>query len=173
MISFEQFQNLIKLYIPDNFKFKCFDCGDCCRHEAGYIFLLDDEIKVISKYFKIRKEEFLHNFAFKFSNSVYSLKEKENFDCIFWDESCRNGKGGCSIYKIRPIQCKDFPFWISTFSSKENFEEQASRCKGIMAKDGRLYSSIEIYKLVYMDIKKREIQYKSFLDEETIKLLYY
>ncbi|MCR4422382.1 MAG: YkgJ family cysteine cluster protein [Exilispira sp.] len=173
MISFEHFQSLIKLYIPNNFRFKCFDCGDCCRYEAGYIFLLDNEINLISKSLNINKEEFLRNFTFKFSNSVHSLKEKENLDCVFWDNSIRNGKGGCSIYKIRPVQCKDFPFWISTLSSKQNFEEQANRCKGIMAKDGKLYSSKEVYKLVYMDIKKRETQYKSFLDDETIKILYY
>ncbi len=172
MISFEQFKSLINLYIPENFTFKCFDCGDCCRHESGYVFLLDSEIKTISRFFKLKQDDFISNFTFKFSKQVYSIKERENYDCVFWDKQNRNGKGGCSIYKVRPVQCVNFPFWLSTFADKESFEQQAARCKGIMAKEGKFFNKKEIYKLIYLDLKKRELQYKSFLDDEILRILY-
>ncbi len=173
MISFEQFTKIVKLYIPENFKFKCLDCGDCCRHESGYIFLMPDEINIISNFLKMDPDNFLNIFAFNFSKSVYSLKEKENYDCVFWDEENRNGKGGCSLYKIRPMQCKNFPFWISTFSDKDSFELQKKRCKGIMSQEGKQYRKIEIYKLVYRDLKKRMIQYQSFLSDDIQDILFY
>jgi len=54
-----------------------------------------------------------------------SLKEKSNFDCIFW------GAGGCTVYESRPFQCKAFPFWSSTLNSPESWEAIAAGCPGI------------------------------------------
>lgn len=171
MISFDNFVKIINLYIPINFSFHCYDCGDCCRHESGYIFLLDFEIRKIANYFKINEKEFKSNFTIKISENLYSLKEKENLDCIFWEKENRNNKGGCSIYKIRPLQCKNFPFWLTTFSSKENFEYTAKRCSGIMSKNGRIYKKHEVYKLVYEDLKKRFLHYNEFLSDEVKRIL--
>ncbi|MFN3411861.1 MAG: YkgJ family cysteine cluster protein [Exilispira sp.] len=171
-MSFDNFKNLIKLYVPLNFSFKCYDCGDCCRHESGYVFLLSSELKTISNFFNLKEDEFKKLYAFQFSNNVYSLKEKQNYDCIFWDSSNRNSKGGCSIYKIRPAQCKNFPFWLTTFANKESFDSQAQRCKGLMSKKGKIYKEIEVYKFVYQDLKQRMIHYKSYLSEEIIKILF-
>lgn len=171
MISFDNFIKLIRLYIPTDFSFYCYDCGDCCRHESGYIFLLDAEIKKIAGYFNLSKKEFLNNFTIKLAEEVYSLKEKENLDCVFWDKGNRNNKGGCSIYKIRPLQCRNFPFWLTTFSSKENFDYTAKRCPGIMSKEGRIYKNFEVYKLVYDDLKKRFLHYNEFLSDEVKSIL--
>lgn len=171
MISFEDFTKKIKLYIPIDFSFKCLDCGDCCRHESGYIFLLESEIKKIAKYLNIFLPDFKDNFTIKFAEKVYSLREKENYDCIFWEKENRNGKGGCSIYKLRPLQCINFPFWITTFSSRENFIDQMKRCKGIMSKEGKKYSTKDVYKLVYNDFSKRIEHYLSFISDDVKKVI--
>ena len=35
-----------------------------------------------------------------------SLREKANGDCIFYDQ-----RDGCTIYAVRPRQCRTWPFW--------------------------------------------------------------
>ena len=53
-----------------------------------------------------------------------SLKEKSNFDCIFW-------KDGCSAYAARPLQCRTFPFWPSILDSAAAWELAKSGCPGM------------------------------------------
>jgi hypothetical protein len=65
-----------------------------------------------------------------------SLKEKSNFDCIFWE------KGGCLVYTDRPLQCKGFPFWSPFLASREAWDSLADRCPGV--NKGPLYSKNEI-----------------------------
>jgi len=68
-----------------------------------------------------------------------SLKEKENFDCIFWEN------GGCRVYIHKPLQCSSFPFWNSLLSSESLWLEQKKLCPGIGK--GRTFSFTEIERL--------------------------
>jgi Fe-S-cluster containining protein len=65
-----------------------------------------------------------------------SLKEKLNFDCIFWAD------GGCTIYRARPFQCRSFPFWSSNLISEEAWQSASLSCPGIGR--GVLHSKREI-----------------------------
>ena len=64
-----------------------------------------------------------------------SLKEKSNFDCIFWDR-------GCIVYNARPLQCRNFPFWESIVNSSYSWKIAASGCPGIGK--GALHNEQEI-----------------------------
>ena len=64
-----------------------------------------------------------------------SLVEKPNLDCVFWDN-------GCTIYPVRPTQCRTYPFWPENVESKEEWEAEDERCPGIGK--GRRYSREEI-----------------------------
>jgi Fe-S-cluster containining protein len=66
------------------------------------------------------------------------LKEKANYDCVFW-------KDGCTVYDARPLQCKTFPFWQSNLDSAASWKSAAKDCPGIDC--GRLYSAEEISRL--------------------------
>ncbi len=57
--------------------------------------------------------------------SRLSLREKSNYDCIFWEN------GGCRVYEHRPLQCRSYPFWSAIVSSRKNWEEQKLSCPGI------------------------------------------
>ena len=65
-----------------------------------------------------------------------SLKEKANYDCIFWE------KDGCSVYRYRPMQCRSYPFWSGNLISRRSWEQLKSSCPGIGV--GRLHSRREI-----------------------------
>jgi Fe-S-cluster containining protein len=64
-----------------------------------------------------------------------SLKEKSNFDCVFWNQ-------GCTVYRARPAQCRTFPFWPVVLGSPEAWEIAATGCPGMNT--GKLYSRSEI-----------------------------
>jgi Fe-S-cluster containining protein len=64
-----------------------------------------------------------------------SLKEKSNYDCIFW-------KDGCTVYEGRPLQCRSFPFWESIVASPATWEAAKADCPG-MGK-GALHDAREI-----------------------------
>jgi Fe-S-cluster containining protein len=64
-----------------------------------------------------------------------SLKEKLNYDCVFWNN-------GCTVYQDRPLQCKTFPFWESTVISAEAWKNAGLECPGIG--QGELHSMVHI-----------------------------
>lgn len=73
-----------------------------------------------------------------------SLKEKTNYDCIFWKlPGDTNTAGGCSVYNERPLQCRDFPFWSSTLVSEESWKQTAGECPGMGKGSFYNYNSIK------------------------------
>lgn len=68
-----------------------------------------------------------------------SLREKENYDCVFWEN-------GCSIYPARPLQCAAYPFWPQNLSSAEDWENESALCPGM--NQGSHYSRNQIEELL-------------------------
>jgi len=106
----------------------CEECGGkCCIGESGYIWVNPLEIDKIAKFLNLSTEDFKKTFLIKVGYK-YSLKEKQfenGFACIFFDTINRN----CSIYDVRPNQCRTFPFWDYF---KTNISEVKKECPGIM-----------------------------------------
>lgn len=107
----------------------CEACGGhCCTGETGYIWTKYEEIDAIASFLQLSIEEFATRYLRKVKHR-YSLIEKQlssdNFACIFFDES----KKRCSIYPVRPLQCRTFPFWEQF---KNNEDEVRKECPGIV-----------------------------------------
>lgn len=64
----------------------------------------------------------------------YSIKEQENYDCVFLGADTRR----CKIYRVRPLQCRLFPFWPSMLRDKVAWDFYAARCPGMNR--GKRYS---------------------------------
>lgn len=123
---------------------KCESCGGkCCTGESGYVFVTYDELLLIAKFLNLDIAELISKYCKKVGYR-YSLIEKLNEDatnaessldlaCIFFDTINKN----CSIYQVRPKQCKTFPFWEAHKSDKlnnENLKKLQQECKGIYLK---------------------------------------
>ena len=67
-----------------------------------------------------------------------SLREKSNYDCVFWDN-------GCAVYQARPLQCRTFPFWDSILVSAAAWKAAAEHCPGIGRGRPRSREEIEAY----------------------------
>ena len=110
--------------------FSCTRCSACCRHESGFVFLSEKDASGLGAVLNMDYEEFIEAFCrwvpSENGGERLSLKEKSNYDCIFWSQ-----ERGCSVYETRPVQCRAFPFWSSVLSSKKNWELAAASCPGI------------------------------------------
>jgi Fe-S-cluster containining protein len=67
----------------------------------------------------------------------YSLIEKPNHECVFWD-----ALRGCTVYDARPMQCRTWPFWPAHLESTEAWRRTQAFCPG--AREGRVYPVEEI-----------------------------
>lgn len=107
---------------------KCSQCGGkCCTGSSGNIWIKVQDLEPLAKYLDISTEELLQKYVEK-RGYRFSLKEveieKDNFACIFFDIQSKR----CSIYELRPVQCKTFPFW-SEF--KDDMEYLLGECIGV------------------------------------------
>ena len=117
--------------------FECLQCGSCCSGPGeGYVWLCDEEIKLIAEKLKLENEEFRKNYTRRACGNISLNEDKETKDCIFL------GKEGCTIYKVRPNQCRTWPFWDSNLDSIDSWNYAAQRCPGINR--GRLFNYEEI-----------------------------
>ena len=105
----------------------CETCeGNCCIGESGYIWVSPTDIQNIAGFLSEDIDKFYEKYIQKVKYK-FSLKEIEYNDglkCVFFDEQ----KKGCSIYPVRPIQCRTFPFWEHF---KKNIKEVEDECPGI------------------------------------------
>jgi len=116
-------------------RFECTQCSKCCRFEPGYVFLSEKDIKEISNGLGLEPPAFIDKYCrvvITETGEKLSLKEKDNYDCIFWKN------GGCTIYSFRPLQCRSYPFWSLNLKNKQMWNKLAENCQGINR--GRLNS---------------------------------
>ncbi|GMO12839.1 MAG: YkgJ family cysteine cluster protein [Treponemataceae bacterium] len=135
-----------KTFYDNGLRFSCKRCSACCRHDAGIVLLNDADLQALCATEKLTREQFIQVYCkevYTAHNGVaLSLKEKSNYDCIFWAET----QGGCKIYENRPLQCKTFPFWASVIASKEAWDACALTCPGMNS--GMLHTKEQIEKML-------------------------
>ncbi|MCB1114461.1 MAG: YkgJ family cysteine cluster protein [Chlamydiia bacterium] len=114
-------------WYKDGLRFKCTGCGGCCTGFPGYVFVSDEEIIKMAEHLKLSVKEFGRLYLRQDASGRLSLKElSKTYDCVFLRDKKR-----CSIYEVRPKQCRTFPFWPEALSSPEAWEETARYCEGI------------------------------------------
>lgn len=106
----------------------CESCeGNCCIGESGYIWVTPAEIQNIASFLKLNETDFREQHLRKVQYR-YSLKERqvgESFECEFFNMAQKR----CTIYEVRPSQCRTFPFWDYF---KEHIKEVEKECPGII-----------------------------------------
>src|SRR5207302_11063965 len=111
-------------------------CGNCCTGPPGYVWVNDEELAAIAAHRgeAVEMAEMLYTYR---TAQGRSLREKANNDCIFYD--C---KEGCTIYPVRPRQCRTWPFWESNVSTPDAWRRTCDVCPG--SGQGELISAEEI-----------------------------
>ena len=149
-------------FYKSGLRFECTGCGNCCSNPKGYVQLTMEEAGNIAAFLSLSESEFLKVYTdFQEQENTFNLKslhenspeilsqnsspqEKINSpeqtprigDCIFLVNN------RCSIYPVRPLQCRTFPFWPENLKSQYRWKIVAEDCPGI--NQGRVYLSEEI-----------------------------
>jgi Fe-S-cluster containining protein len=133
-------------FFEDGLRFTCTDCGQCCTGEPGAIISISqDECKAVAERLGMAPGLFVKTYTRAMGQGL-SLLEKKNGDCVFFDGT------RCSIYPVRPIQCRTYPFWLKNLRSEEAWEKACKECPGIG--QGRLYSHDEILEVLEEDMSR-------------------
>ncbi|HOX37559.1 MAG TPA: YkgJ family cysteine cluster protein [Candidatus Brocadiia bacterium] len=132
-------KNKPKVWYSEGLRFECGRCGDCCRGEPGVVWVTRTEREAIAAFLDKPLAEFDREFV-RLAAFGRSLKEHPNGDCYMW----RDGVG-CSIYPVRPRQCRTFPFWNVYLGSPEDWSRAARRCPGV--NHGKLHTAAEIERI--------------------------
>ncbi|MFN0059107.1 MAG: YkgJ family cysteine cluster protein [Planctomycetota bacterium] len=117
----------------DGLRFECTQCGHCCKIE-GYVWVDEPKIAEIAGFLKVSPAHVREEFVIRVGTRL-SLTEKPNHECVFWQD-------GCTIYPVRPEQCRTFPFWKAHIESPRGWKAVAKECEGVDR--GRRYTRQEI-----------------------------
>lgn len=122
--------------------FECTQCGRCCSGpEEGYIWLSDDEITRISLFLGITAEQFRRTCARKVGGRYTIIEQKPSNDCWFLKRDA-DGAKRCSIYSLRPSQCRTWPFWPGNIADSDSWAYAAERCPGVNR--GKMFTPEEV-----------------------------
>jgi len=108
----------------------CKTCrGYCCRGESGHVWVTSTEIDDICQFLNLNRIDGFDRYFYRVDNRISVMENytEGEFRCVFLVTS-----GGCSIYGVRPVQCRTFPFW-------EEFKQQKGDvfklCPGLIRGD--------------------------------------
>jgi len=127
-------------WYANGLRFSCHQCHNCCRGaQPGWVYASPRQVQRIAHFLGYDVPTFRSRFMTRDEDGEPVLRLEENGDCVFWDD-------GCTIYAVRPRQCRTFPFWSETLQSPAAWEEQKAFCHGI--DEGKLYRLDEIRAVV-------------------------
>jgi uncharacterized protein len=111
-------------WYKDGLRFTCTRCGHCCTGEPGFVWVDDKDIAALAEHLG-ETPEMVEKLYTKETRRGLSLREKLNGDCIFWDRTA-----GCTVYPVRPPQCRTWPFWESNVATPEDWQHTCQICPG-------------------------------------------
>lgn len=142
-------------WFKDGLSFTCTQCGNCCTGGPGYVWISEIEIDRLAEHLKIPRDQAVRKYCRVIGGRI-SLKEKRDhngqYPCIFLSEEEVKGPGGkkvlkrgCTIYPVRPLQCRTWPFWHGNLEDKDSWDATTAKCPG--SNKGRQYTLAQIVAL--------------------------
>jgi Fe-S-cluster containining protein len=120
--------------------FECRRCGRCCCGEPGIVHVDATDMDRIAGHIGQPKADFLARFVLPYPKG-HRIAEKPDGRCLFYQD-------GCTIYPVRPLQCRTYPFWFQNLRSEKKWGQTCKACPGIG--QGRRHSKAEILALLQL-----------------------
>jgi Fe-S-cluster containining protein len=111
-------------WYQDGLRFECTRCGNCCTGPPGFVWVNAEELAALARF----RGETVAEVTALYTRAVErrrSLREKANGDCIFFDR-----EKGCTVYPVRPRQCRTWPFWESNVETPAAWKRTCAVCPG-------------------------------------------
>lgn len=113
-------------WYAEGLRFECTRCGHCCTGAPGSVRISEAEATALARFVGLDLADFHERCTRLLEDGATSLSERANHDCIFWDRA-----QGCTVYAVRPRQCRTWPFWRANVASSAHWEAAARGCPGI------------------------------------------
>ena len=80
-------------------------------------------------------DQFLRRYAHRVHGrlTLNEVRTEHGYDCVFLRRDPNNGKALCSIYEVRPQQCRTWPFWPENLHGSRGWQAAAETCSGMKA----------------------------------------
>lgn len=110
----------------EGLKFACQwpTCRACCQGDEGYIWVNTEEVDAIAASLGMTATDFMRRHT-TIVMGRRTLIERENGDCTLL------GPNGCTVYDLRPGQCRSYPFWPEIIESHKAWKRERQYCPGI------------------------------------------
>jgi len=123
-------------WYADGVRFGCTESGDCCHNHADYdsVYLTAKEERAAAEHLGLTLGELRRRFTTR--EDGYRIARSTGGACAFLSGY------RCTIYRVRPVPCRTWPFWPETMKRRVFDDEVRPFCAGVGR--GRLHSREEI-----------------------------
>ena len=126
-------------FFDQGIRFECQQCGACCTGDPGIVYVDTNEVTRIAEYLSDEIPSFAAEKYLFPLKAGHGIKEHSDGRCFFYNS-------GCTIYPVRPNQCKTYPFWFENLRSKKKWKHVSKECPGIGC--GPLHNKEKILEIV-------------------------
>jgi uncharacterized protein len=109
----------------EGLRFECTQCGNCCTGMPGHVWVNEADIQRIAEFLDKPVGE-IRLLRTRPARGRISLNEYTNGDCTFFEPATRR----CTIYPVRPLQCRTWPFWRSNLADEAAWRQAERACPG-------------------------------------------
>jgi uncharacterized protein len=120
------------VWYEEGLSFECSQCGNCCTGPPGFVWFDEAEGEAMAGQLGLTVEAF-HKKYCKKKQGRWTLDEvstRNGFDCVFLRRDS-DGKALCSVYSVRPTQCRTWPFWPENLKTERHWARSAKNCPGM------------------------------------------
>jgi len=123
-------------WYADGIRFGCTEGGDCCHSHGEYdsVYFSKREERALARHLDVSLATVRRRYLRR--EEGYRVARSKDGACVFLD-GCR-----CSIYPVRPVPCRTWPFWPDTLEKEAWDTEVTPFCRGVGR--GRRHSAEEI-----------------------------
>ena len=111
---------------PRRVNWVCLGCAMCCKdrkESERRIMILESEADEISKFKGLKVDQF--SLGVEGSEPYVRIMRKKGYECFFLE----NNK--CTIYHVRPLTCRFYPFSLSNKGNVSVFKLSDEPCPGL------------------------------------------
>ena len=130
-----------KFFLNQPIKFQCIQCGKCCDVENGVVYLTGEDQIVIADFLEMSLKNFQKEFLKRNGEGIWEIRDEHPSRCRFLVDN------QCSIYPVRPLQCRLYPFWSTILNDCKTFYSEP--CPGIGKGEAMDISLIKTYYVLH------------------------
>lgn len=108
------------------FAFACQRSGNCCSIPGGHVRVDASEAAVIAAFLGVDEATFRRRFV---KQDGHTLQDGMGSRCVFLKDGPHVE---CSIYSVRPQQCRTWPFWPEALADPQMLASMRRTCPGIV-----------------------------------------